>query len=875
MSFSSYTTKSIAAILAELKSSQTGLPPSEASARLAASGPNQIVGEEFRWWQILFRQFNTPFIFLLLGAAALSFILHEFTDGIIVVIFIVINSALGFTQEYHSQKSLELLKKYVVAEARVRRGGKEILVPAITLVPGDIIIVEAGDIMPADSRFFECTDLVINESVLTGESVAVEKIASDLTTPAEQNHQAKNIGFSGTTLVSGKGIGIVIATGRQTVLGDITRLTVETHHQSSFEKGIGKFSKFILRMILVILAFLFILNLVIKGSHTNIFELALFSIALAVSVVPEALPVVTTIALSKGAIKLAKHHVVVKRLSAVEDLGSIEILCTDKTGTLTENKLTVAEVMAPNKARCIFLAALASPFLGDQVRAPNNAFDIALWDKLGEEDKKQFAKYSKISEIPFDPVRRRNSVLVGSNPPSRGVATGGVSPLRGHPSSLDQSATQRSPTPTTPLEGGLLIVRGAPEVLFELCRLKKNDQTEIETWMAAQGKLGRRVIALGIKSEQTSRHNVSDEIGLTWIGIISFVDPIKPTAHQALTKARKLGLQIKILTGDSKEVAAAVGLQVGLITNSEEVATGEDLEKMHDVDAQVALAEKVAVFARVSPEQKYHIIQLLQTKHEVGFLGEGINDAPALKMADVGIVVSDASDIARDAADIVLLKKSLNVIVDGIHEGREIFANTVKYIKTTLISNFGNFFAIAVASLIIPYLPMLPVQILLLNLLSDFPMIAIAADKVDPSELKRPRAYNVREIVLVALVFGAVSTIFDFIFFAIFKPFGSGALQTNWFIGSVLTELVLIFSVRTNRFFLSGRRPATVLSVLSVAAFIGAISLPFIPFTRRIFNFIRPDASHITLLLSIVALYFVVNEVLKLFYYRRTRLASN
>ncbi len=838
-----------------------GLSDLEAAKRLSEYGPNEIEGQSVHSWQILFRQFNTPFIWLLLSAAILSFVMGQITDGAMVLVFIFINALLGFTQEYHSQKSLELLKKYVVAEARVRRGNVEKLIPTRLLVPGDVVIVEAGDIIPADMAFFEATSLLANESILTGESAPVEKIASvvvrtsrDLSLP-EKNQQ----GFSGTTVVSGKGVGIVVATGQATTLGDIARLTIKTRHVSAFEKNISKFSKFILRMILIVLVLLFGINLIIKSGHANIFELALFSIALAVSVVPEALPVVTTIALSKGSAKLAKHHVVVKRLSAVEDLGSIEILCTDKTGTLTENKLTVAAVNAADAAQCLFLGALATPFLGQRTREPNNAFDIALFEKLSAAEQKQFTNYSKIAEIPFDPERRRNSVLIErSNGTGHGTATPSALPL-----SKGEKIDALNRT---------LIVRGAPEVLFELCALPKSDRAKLEKWMAAEGALGRRVIALGTKPfSGGNNYEPADEHGLAWQGIMSFVDPIKSTARQALDKARQLGLRIKILTGDSKEVAAAVGAAVGLVTTDADVTVGDEVMKITDLASQVALVEKASVFARLSPTQKYRIIELLQTKYEVGFLGEGINDAPALKMADVGIVVKDASDIARDAADIVLLKKSLNVIVDGIHDGREIFANTVKYIKATLISNFGNFFAIAVASLLLDYLPMLPVQILLLNLLSDFPMVAIATDNVDADELRRPRAYNVKEIVLIALAFGVVSTVFDFIFFAVFRPLGAATLQTNWFIGSVLTELVLIFSIRTNRFFLLGKRPGLILALLSVAAFGAAMALPFMPFTRQLFSFIRPDPGQLALLLGIVALYFVMNEALKMLYYRRTK----
>lgn len=825
----------IESLFAIFKTSAAGLLPADALARRAKYGVNQITGKTVRWWHILWRQFNTPFIFLLLGAMALSLVLGEYIDGIMIVCFVAVNAILGFVQEYHSERSLELLKKYVVATARVRRGGKVQMITCAELVPGDIVVVEAGDSIPADLRLFETNDLTIDESVLTGESVSVNKIGAILARRAAEYHEAQNCAFTGTTVMSGKGVGVVVAIGHDTVLGDISRLTVETHHQSSFQKGISQFSKFILRMILTILVLLFVFNVYIKGTG-GIFELLLFSIALAVSVVPEALPVVTTIALSRGAVMMAKHKVVVKRLSAVEDLGSIEVLCTDKTGTLTENELTVHEVYGADKSKTLFAATLASSMLGEKKRETNNAFDLALWNALSTFEQKSLHGKIKISEIPFDPVRRRNSALIRSG-----------------------SNCQ-------------LIVRGAPEVVVSLCSdLSASEKKSIEHWISNEGHVGNRVIAVAERAlAGKDCHVVGDETGLKFVGLVSFIDPIKATAPHALAEAKKLGVQVKILTGDSREVAVAVAMSVGLVQNSSEVITGEELFAIADETKRLAVAERLSVFARVSPQQKYSIIELLQKKYEVGFLGEGINDAPALKMANVGIVVDDASDIAREAADIVLLKKSLSVIVYGIREGREIFANTVKYIKATLISNFGNFFAIAVASLLLPYLPMLPVQILFLNLLSDFPMIAIATDTMDKKELRRPRSYNVREVVYISLILGAVSTIFDFIFFGLFSGSNSAVLQTNWFIGSVLTELVLIFSIRTHYFFLRGKPPSFCLAALSLLAFVLAITVPQISFGQRLFGFIAPSVSQLFTIIGVVMGYFVVTEISKNIFYRRT-----
>jgi len=833
MYFSKYTTLGPGEILTEFDSEILGLDSKDAKKRLDVYGHNIINSKELRWWKIFFRQFKSPFIYLLFVAAALAFGLGEKIDSFMILGFIGINTILGFAQEYHSEKSLCLLKKFVIARARVRRDGKEILVNAEELIPGDIVIVETGDVIPADIRFLEVDNLTIDESVLTGESVPMVKQSHELQSTAEEVHQASNFGFSGTTIVGGRGEGIVVSTGKNTFMGEIAQLTIETHRESTFEKGINKFSGFILKMILVILIFLFVSNILIKGEDANIAELILFSIALAVSVVPEALPLVTTLSLSRGALRLAKQKVVVKRLSAVEDLGSIEILCTDKTGTITENKLQVDSVFSENKSECIFYGTLAASFLTEKDTEPNNAFDLALWKELSVFNKKRVKKFARLHEIPFDPVRRRNDVLVETD------------------------------------KGCVLIVRGAPEEILSLCKTTNKDQKEkLEEWSKNAGLMGNRVLAVGIKNIQSKNCKIKEEENnLEFLGLISFVDPIKSSTRGAVKRAKELGVKVKVLTGDSKEVAGAVGVEIGLIKNFNEVLTGLEIEQMSEDDRAEAV-ERYNIFARVSPQQKFLIIQTLQKKFEVGFLGEGINDAPALKLANVALVVEGASDIAREASDIVLLNSSLSVIVDGIKGGREIFANTIKYLKITLISNFGNFYAIAIASLIITFLPMLPVQILLLNLLSDFPMIAIAADNVDSGELRRPKTYNVREVIAAAIFLGIVSTVFDFIFFALFYKQAPAVLQTNWFIGSVLTEIVLIYSVRTKFFFLRGKRTSLVLGGLSLAAVLATVILPFTSLGIGLFKFQTPSITHLYLIFGVVVCYFVVTEIVKIIYYR-------
>ena len=833
MNLSSYT-QNLASLEAKLKTStKTGLSAKDAEELLNLNGYNELTGEKQNWLRILARQFNSPFIYLLLVATIISFLLGESIDGLMIIGFIFINTLLGFYQEYHSFRTLKLLEKFTTPHAKVIRDNKVQVILSRDIVVGDCVIIEAGDIIPADLRFFEEDGLTIDESVLTGESIGVTKTAVDIKQEISEYYQAHNLGFGGTKVVSGSAKGIVYACGRYSVMGEISKLTSTTQHESSFEKGLKKFSYFILKLVVITLFFVFITNLAIKGSG-NLGNFLIFAIALAVSVIPEALPLVTTFSLSRGALKLAKNKVVVKRLSAVEDLGSIEVLASDKTGTLTENKLSLADIFGDKKEQIFRTACLACDSLDNQKKDANNSFDLALISKLSDKSRKLLKKIPRIKEMPFDPERRCNSVLI-----------------------FDNKKYQ-------------LIIRGAPEVLLNLStNISVDEHLKIKAWLSEQGRNGRRVLGVASRSffKEPQKELVAYEQKLTFHGIIAFVDPIKKTASKAVSQAKELGVAVKIITGDSSEVSGAVAKQIGLVENEELVLTGDGWTNL-TLNEKKEYAWSYQVFARFSPQHKHELIKILAENHDVGFLGEGINDAPALKAANVSLVVPSASEIAKDAADIILLERNLLVIVEGIKLGREVFANTIKYIKTTLASNFGNFYAVAISSLFIDFLPMLPIQILLLNFLSDFPMIAIAADNVDSFELKRPRSYNVREVAFFATTMGVVSTIFDFLFFAFFYQKGESVLQTNWFIGSILTELAIIFCVRSQFFMFKAKRPSKIVISLAFLAAMVTCILPFTPFGQQFLKFTPPLLDELIIIISLVGSYLFISEGVKLAFYR-------
>jgi Mg2+-importing ATPase len=827
MSFSYYATKNIEGVFEELKTSENGLSEKEAVLRHKKYGLNETKTRGVDFFGVLSRQFKSPFFYLLFAAALVALLIGEKVDSIVILAFVATNVMISFLQEYRAERAVFLLKKFIPQKVKVIRNGKETVIERKFLVPGDIVLLMTGDMVPAELRVLKANNFLVDESVLTGESLPSSKTNEFLKQEPKEVFQAENILFAGTTVLLGTAQGIVVGTGKDTALGEITKLVSGTLRESIYEKNLLYFCKLILKIVVATIVFIYLLNLIINGTE-NLFEFSLFSVALIVSILPEALPAVVTFALSKGSLNMAKEKVVVKRLASIEDLGNIEILCVDKTGTLTQNKLSLEKIVSSDKEKMLLYGLFERHV---------NPFNTAIYERAGNDILRNVKKFQVISESSFDPFKMRSSCVVQG---ARGEK--------------------------------LLIVKGAPEVILKnSVKLSgKFDKKEVKEDTERDGQAGKRVLALAFKKLAKDVPVKDDDKGLTFLGYFVFEDPLKTTAKEAIELSRKLGVQIKIITGDSKEVAGFLAKKIGLINNPAEVISGQDLEKMTRDDFDEACEGNI-VFARISPDLKYKIIKSLQKRFEVGFMGEGINDAPALKIANIGIAVAEASDIAREASDVIILQKDLRVIVNGIKNGRTIFSNINKYIKTALASNFGNFYSIAVISLFINFLPMLPVQILLGNLLSDFPLITIATDTVDVDELKKPKAYQLHMVLPLIISLALVSTVFDFIFFAIFFRQAPGVIQTLWYIESILTEIVLIYVIRTRGKFWQAKRPSFWLLFLTAIDAVFIIALPFLKIGQTWFHFVAVPIIPLLIVFVEVAAYFWTSELVKLVYFRYWR----
>lgn len=808
------------AVLSAVRTRAAGLSVLEAAKRFLETGQNALPTAKRSVWRILGRQVASPFSVLLVVAAGISWFTQDEIGAYLIAAFVLFNAALGFFQEYRAERATQVLRSFWNTSSRVRREGKELTVPSETLVPGDIVLLRAGDRIPADIRFLHTRGLMADESILTGESQPVLKEARRLGIAPEGMHLAANIGFSGTVVAGGEGEGVVVATGGDSATGQTIALSEELRPPSAFERDIGKFAGFILKLVCATVVLLVAANVLLKGLG-RIEELLIFAVALTVGVIPEALPVVTSVALSSGALRMAKRGVIVKRLSAINDLGSIDVLCTDKTGTMTQNVLRVVEVLAAEPKACLRAAVLACD------RQGNDAFDLALRAKATQDMRGEWELSRVLADAPFDAERRRNAVLL-----------------------------------RLPEGERLFIVRGAPEEVASLCVDAPTKKTLVEA-LKKEGCQGNRVLAVAVKHHVNGTNPLKEEQKMSWLGMVAFRDPLKEDAAIAVKKAARLGVQIKVLTGDAADVAGAVAHRLGLVEDPSHVLTGTAFMEMSPAERRRAVEQR-HVFARLSPPQKFVILDLLKEKHTVGFLGEGFNDAPGLKVSHAAIAVAGASDAAKDVSDIILTERSLLVVCEGIEEGRRIVANVSTYLKVTLASNFGNFYSLAVASLFIEYLPMLPIQILLLNLLSDLPMIAIAGDQPDSDALRRPHHSDARRIVVVATVLGLISMVFDMAVFVLFRHLGERPLQTVWFVVSVFTELALIYSLRTNRPFWKARRPGAALVVITGGAALAAAFIPLIPWTANLFHFVTPKPAWMLGGLGLVVAYMAVSEFMKL-----------
>lgn len=785
-----------------------GLTSTEVIRKQDKFGKNELPKPRFRFLRLLARQFQNIFIILLLVAAGVTYTLGEVFDASFILLFVFLGVGLSLFQEYKSNAAADKLRSYLVRSITVRRDNQDVEVAVAEIVPGDILKLESGDIVPADATILHAEGVQVDETTFTGESVPVTKLAL-----AEGVANESATLLQGTVMVRGLAYAEVTATGAQTRLAQIAHTAATIEGTSELTQGVSRISTFVLRMTLITLLFVIIANVLIEGGEADIPSLLVFAIALAISVIPESLPLVMTFSLSRGALKLAKNNVIVKRLSAVQDLGSIELLCTDKTGTITENKLRYQnEYLIPESPwHPLVLSRLTAHDLNERNPEP---FDHATDEALNDYMRDVVSSFALLEEEPFDPALRSNGAKVKHQ------------------------------------DGSIIhIRRGSPEYFIEQGLVSRE---KVGAWLEDEERQGRRVLGVSYDRSEGARFG----------GFVSFTDTLKSTTQKTLKEAKELNVAVTIITGDSLRVAEAIGREVELVTAADEVIEASAFFAL-PIEEQHARIGTIRVFARTTPEQKLSLISLLKERYTVGFLGEGINDAAALKAASVSLVVKSASDVARETADIVLTKSDLRVIVDGIRLGRETHANTLKYIRATLVSNFGNFYAVAIGSLFITFLPMLPKQLLLLNLLSDFPMMAIAFDRVNRREIARPQKYDFKALYIIFITLGLVSTVFDFLWFGLFFREGAGVLQTNWFMASVITEIALLFSIRSLLPIEKAGLPSPLVMWLSAGAFVSTIALPLIPLTAHYFEFITPSWTDLALILSLTGVYLIITEMVK------------
>jgi len=850
-------------LLSRLGTSARGLTTEEVETRLETYGTNEIGRREARSVVVEFlSHLRSPLVIILVIAAIVSGILGQLVNAAIILFIVVVSVSLDFTQEYRAERAAEALRKRVASTATVFRNGARHDVGISQLVPGDVIALSAGDIVPADARVIDAKDFFVDQSALTGESFPVEKTA-EVVTDADIADIGKwnNYLFMGTSVTNGTATAVVTRTGSSTQYGEIARKLVERKPDTEFERGLRRFGLLIMQVTFVLVVLVFFVNASLKR---GVLDSLLFAVALAVGLTPELLPMILSINLAKGATAMSKKGVIVKRLASIQNFGSMDILCTDKTGTLTENTVAVAlhVDMKGKPSEKVFLYSLL-----------NSRYQTGLKNPLDEailrHREVNINNYQRIDEIPFDFIRKRLSVVVREN------------------------------------QENILITKGAPEEIFKVIsdyeldgqihNLTDEARATIERRYRDLSAEGLRVLGVSYRklSDDRASYSVTDENHMVFLGFIAFTDPLKETAGESLELLRQAGIKLKVLTGDNEIVTSKIcqqlGFQVyqfrrgrkydatvGQVTRTIElepinIVPSSEIENMND-DALARVVEQADIFTRVTPAQKNRIMNALKANgHVVGFLGDGINDTPSMKVADVSISVINAVDIAKESADIILLRNDLKVISDGVIEGRRTFGNTMKYIMMAISSNFGNMFSAAGASLFLPFLPMLPVQILLNNLLYDFAQLTLPTDNVDRIYVQQPQRLQTSFVRNFMITFGPISSIFDFLtFFVLIFVFKASAplFQTAWFIESLFTQTLVIFAVRTRRTPFYRSKPSKFL-VANIAVVLAiAIAIPFTA-VGRFFSFVALPGKFLVMLAVFIIAYLALVEVTKMWFYRR------
>jgi len=831
----------LAEVLTQLRTTPTGLTQAEAAERLEALGPNENrPSKQGGVLRLVLRRFASPLVGLLLAAAALSAALGDFTNSAIIAAIVAMSITLEAVQTRRSMKTADALREKVALTATTCRDGKWQEVPRRELVVGDLIRLSAGDMVPGDAWLLEAKDLHMHQAALTGESLPLEKEAAALA-PSSNDVSEPGAVFVGSSVVSGHATAVVVATGARTAYGDIAARLTERPPDTEFEKGMAHYGAFVLKTVLFLVLFVFATS---AFFHRDALQSFLFALALAVGLTPEFLPMITTVTLSRGALRMAARKVIVKNLASIQNLGSIDVLCSDKTGTLTRGEMELERFVGldgQQSPRVLRLAWLnASGDTGEETATPLavkkrvDPLDAAVL----RHEHPSLEGWKKIDEVPFDFERRRVSVVV-----ERGAER-------------------------------LLISKGAAEAMMRDCTGETLDPEQRERGLSLQRELssrGFRVVAVASKTvAPKAAYGRADETGLTLDGFLAFSDPPLPEAKEAIAALQRDGVTVKVLSGDSDLVARHVCQAVGLDVTT--IALGDEIEGLSDI-ALAQLLERVSVFARLNPLQKNRLVKVLREHgHVVGYLGDGINDALPLRNADVGISVHGAADVAREAAPIVLMERGLDVLHAGIIEGRRAFGNVTKYLLMGTSSNFGNVLSMAAATAVLPFLPMLPQQILLNNLLYDSAQLTIPSDDVDAEFLARPQPWRLGLVRRFTLWVGPVSSLYDFLtFFVLLKVFHAGEVlfHTGWFIESLATQTLVIFAIRTLKSPFSTRpSKALVASTLAVVAL--ATALPFSPLAH-VLGFVAPPATFLLFVAIATATYVVLVELVKRWAFRKLR----